>query len=164
MFGDSFSGWMGWSTALLKNPSRDDLVSFLFQASFCATAATIVSGAVAERIRFTGHLFIVVMLSLLIYPVFGHWAWGGSGENQGWLQQLGFIDFAGSTVVHSVGGWTASAGVLLLGPRMGFREGTFIPSNLNMYTLGGFFSSSLGGLDSMGAVSLLLMAPFLGCC
>lgn len=86
----------------------------LFQTVFAGTAATIVSGAMAERTRFRSYLAYSVFITALIYPVVGHWAWGG-----GWLSQLGFVDFAGSTVVHSVGGWAALVGAYLLGPRLG---------------------------------------------
>ncbi len=87
---------------------------FFFQLVFCGTAATIVSGAVAERIKFGSFLAFSFILCVLIYPVVGHWIWGG-----GWLAGLGMFDFAGSTVVHSVGGWCALAGIILLGPRLG---------------------------------------------
>jgi Amt family ammonium transporter len=87
---------------------------FFFQLVFCGTAATIVSGAVAERIKYISFIVFSFILTLVIYPIVGHWIWGG-----GWLQTLGFQDFAGSTVVHSVGGWAALAGILILGPRFG---------------------------------------------
>ena len=87
---------------------------FFFQLVFCGTAATIVSGAVAERIKYISFIIFSFVLTLVIYPIVGHWVWGG-----GWLSQLGFMDFAGDTVVHSVGGWAALAGVLVLGPRIG---------------------------------------------
>ncbi len=90
-------------------------VFFLFQVAFAATSATIVSGAVAERIEFTAFLLFSVLLVGISYPITGHWVWSGSG----WLAQAGFSDFAGSTVVHSVGGWAALTGAFLLGPRMG---------------------------------------------
>ncbi len=89
-------------------------VFLLFQTVFAATAATIVSGAMAERTKFISYLIYSFIISLIIYPIFGHWAWGG-----GWLSKMGFIDFAGSTVVHSVGGWTALVGAFFLGPRIG---------------------------------------------
>ena len=89
-------------------------VFFLFQMMFAATAATIVSGAVAERIKFSAYLVISGILIALIYPLVAHWVWGG-----GWLAERGFIDFAGSTVVHSVGGWAALACAYVLGPRIG---------------------------------------------
>lgn len=87
---------------------------FFFQLVFCGTAATIVSGAVAERIKYIAFIIFSFVLTLVIYPVVGHWVWGG-----GWLADLGFLDFAGDTVVHSVGGWAALAGALILGPRFG---------------------------------------------
>ena len=96
------------------------LAAWFFQLVFAGTAATIVSGAMAERTRFPAYLFYSFIISLVIYPVSGHWAWGG-----GWLSSLGFKDFAGSTVVHSVGGWIALVGAYMLGPRLGkyTREG-----------------------------------------
>lgn len=87
---------------------------YLFQLVFCATAATIVSGAMAERTKFVSYLIYSVVISAIIYPVSGHWIWGG-----GWLAELGMWDFAGSTVVHSVGGWLALVGAIILGPRIG---------------------------------------------
>ncbi len=87
---------------------------FFFQLVFCGTAATIVSGAVAERIKFISFILFSFVIATVIYPVMGHWIWGG-----GWLGSAGMFDFAGSTVVHSVGGWAALAGILLLGPRIG---------------------------------------------
>ena len=89
-------------------------VFFLFQAAFAATAATIVSGAVAERIEFSAFLFFSLLITGISYPITGHWIWGG-----GWLAEMGFADFAGSTAVHSVGGWAALVGAYILGPRMG---------------------------------------------
>lgn len=87
---------------------------FFFQLVFCGTAATIVSGAVAERIKYVSFILFSFVLTLIIYPIVGHWVWGG-----GWLSDLGFLDFAGDTVVHSLGGWAALAGALVLGPRIG---------------------------------------------
>jgi len=87
---------------------------FFFQLVFCGTAATIVSGAVAERIKYISFIVFSFILTMFVYPIVGHWIWGG-----GWLANIGFQDFAGSTVVHSVGGWAALAGVLILGPRFG---------------------------------------------
>jgi Amt family ammonium transporter len=95
---------------------------WMFQVVFAATAATIVSGAMAERTKFVGYLCYSFLITLFIYPIFGHWAWGNLliGDNPGaWLANMGFIDFAGSTVVHSVGGWAALAGAIVLGPRLG---------------------------------------------
>ncbi len=87
---------------------------FFFQLVFAATAATIVSGAMAERTKFTSYMLYSIIISAVIYPVSGHWIWGG-----GWLADLGMWDFAGSTVVHSLGGWMALAGALVIGPRLG---------------------------------------------
>jgi len=111
---------------------------FLFQLVFAGTAATIVSGAVAERIRFYSFIIFSFIIVGLMYPITGHWIWGG-----GWLQKLGMWDFAGSSVVHSVGGWAALAGILLLGPRTGkYRvDGSVNPiygHNMSMATLGVF--------------------------
>ncbi|MDO8722725.1 MAG: ammonium transporter [Syntrophales bacterium] len=111
---------------------------FFFQLVFAGTAATIVSGAVAERIKFHSFIFFSFILVGIIYPITGHWIWGG-----GWLQSLGMFDFAGSTVVHSVGGWSALAGVILLGSRLGkYRaDGSVNPifgHSMSMATLGGF--------------------------
>ena len=94
------------------------LVFFLFQTVFAATAATIVSGAMAERTKFTSYLVYSAVISAIIYPISGHWAWGSLLHGDGWLEKIGFIDFAGSTVVHSVGGWCALAGAIVLGPRL----------------------------------------------
>jgi Amt family ammonium transporter len=87
---------------------------FFFQLVFAGTAATIVSGAVAERIKYISFILFSFVMAIAIYPIVGHWIWGG-----GWLSERGFVDFAGSTVVHSVGGWAALAGVYILGPRLG---------------------------------------------
>lgn len=87
---------------------------FFFQLVFCGTAATIVSGAVAERIKYVAFIIFSFALTLIIYPIVGHWVWGG-----GWLSDMGFMDFAGDAVVHSLGGWGALSGALILGPRIG---------------------------------------------
>lgn len=123
MFGVTKTGWFGTSGFFLSDfkPDGDPwvLAFWMFQVVFCATAATIVSGAMAERTKFTGYLLYSVIISALIYPVFGSWAWGSLFNGEGWLEKLGFIDFAGSTVVHSVGGWAGLAGAIVLGPRLG---------------------------------------------
>ncbi|MEL6580803.1 MAG: ammonium transporter [Cyanobacteria bacterium J06621_12] len=110
-------------------------ISFLFQVAFAATAATIVSGAVAERIEFTAFLIFSTLLVAVSYSITGHWVWDG-----GWLSELGFADFAGSTVVHSVGGWAALVGAAFLGPRLGkYQDGRInaIPGhNMGFATLG----------------------------
>ena len=123
MFGVNNSGWFGSSGFFLSDytPGGDPwvLAFWMFQVVFAATAATIVSGAMAERTKFTGYLIYSFFISALVYPIFGSWAWGSLYNGGGWLEALGFIDFAGSTVVHSVGGWAALAGAIVLGPRLG---------------------------------------------
>jgi Amt family ammonium transporter len=123
MFGASSTGWFGTDGFFLSDFSKDAdkwLYAFwMFQVVFAATAATIVSGAMAERTKFSAYLVYSAVISALIYPVFGSWAWGSLYHGNGWLEKLGFIDFAGSTVVHSVGGWAALWGAVVLGPRMG---------------------------------------------
>lgn len=114
LFGTTLFGLSG------VEPGTDWNWTFLiFQTVFAATAATIVSGAMAERTKFAGYLVYSFFITLFIYPVFGSWAWGGLLDGGGWLEKLGFLDFAGSTVVHSIGGWLALAGAIVLGPRVG---------------------------------------------
>ncbi len=158
MFGDG-NGFMGLSGLLMaggadNSPAVGDayqgvysaiswtgvplFAKFFFQLVFCGTAATIVSGAVAERVRYKSFILFSFFLTMLIYPIVGHWIWGG-----GWLGSMGFQDFAGSTVVHSVGGWAALAGAFLLGPRFGKYETKDkinpIPGhNMSIATLGVF--------------------------
>jgi len=122
MFGASYHGLFGTTRFAPEGTDDTALMTFLlFQLMFCSTSTTIISGAVAERIRFSAYLLVALVMSLVVYPVFGHWAWGGSdqGVPTGWLGEIGFIDFAGSTVVHSLGGWASLALVLILGPRIG---------------------------------------------
>ncbi len=143
MFGYSDTGWIGM-THFAPSMTVDDAwlaAFFIFQAMFCATAATIVSGAISERVKFHAYVLITVIITVLIYPVFGHWAWGGlfTGEAT-FLEQQGFVDFAGSTVVHSSGGWIALAAILVIGPRIGrFSNGEvnkLTASNLPLAMLG----------------------------
>lgn len=147
MFGVSTTGFFGTSGFFLSDFSPDGdpwvLAFWMFQVVFAATAATIVSGAMAERTRFSGYLIYSVFISALIYPVFGSWAWGSLFNGSGWLEGLGFIDFAGSTVVHSVGGWAALAGAIVLGPRLGkyAKDGSIKPivgHNIPLAALGVF--------------------------
>ncbi len=123
MFGPSLGGWIGTSGFALTGIEGQDATwtyaFFFFQAVFAATAATIVSGAVAERVKFSAYLVFSLIIAGVIYPIFGSWAWGGLFNGGGWLEDLGFLDFAGSTVVHSVGGWAALAGALVVGARAG---------------------------------------------
>ncbi len=141
---------------------------FLFQAMFAATGATIVSGAVAGRIRLNSFLLFTVVFVGVVYPFVGSWKWGG-----GWLDQLGFYDFAGSTLVHSVGGWGGLAGALLLGPRIGKYVGGLVKaipgSNMPLATIGvfmlwlGWFGFNGGSVLSAdpGAVSRTLVTTCL---
>ncbi len=111
MYGESAGGFIGTSDFFLAS---GDTMNWFFQVVFAATAATIVSGAMAERTKFSSYLIYSVVISGLIYPISGHWIWNG-----GWLSAMGFHDFAGSTVVHSVGAWAGLMGAIILGPRTG---------------------------------------------
>ena len=152
------SGWIG-SFTLLYGPSADELAllsgdeeakaaviengysvmsDWFFQMVFVATTASIISGTMAERVRLWSFFLFTVFLTALIYPIVGAWTWGG-----GWLNEMGFQDFAGSTIVHSTGGWAALAGALVVGPRLGkFRPDGSVkstpPSNVPIVTLGVF--------------------------
>lgn len=174
MFGDSIGGFIGAPALFSKGTFASltewltlDLNTFIiWQTVFCATAATIVSGAMAERTKFSSYLVYSFCLSALIYPIVGHWTWGG-----GWLAELGFHDFAGSAIVHSVGGWSALVGAKILGPRIGKygKNGKVnaIPGHsLTLGALGVFIlwlgwfgfnpGSSLSGTDT-GLNSLIFM-------
>lgn len=170
MFGASFHGIVGTTQFAPSAPDDTSLMTFLlFQLMFCSTSTTIISGAIAERIRFSAYLIVAFVMSLIVYPVFGHWAWGGSnlGVSTGWLAQLGFIDFAGSTVVHSLGGWASLALVLIIGPRLGRYDDNAKPMrghSLTLSTLGalllwfgwfGFNGGSTLGVD--GRIPLILI-------
>lgn len=149
MYPGEFNGWLGFAGFGLPVPDNGMTVDyasggytywtdFLFQAMFAATCATIVSGAVAERIKLSSFMVFSLFFVALVYPVAGSWKWG-----KGWLDAMGFYDFAGSTLVHSVGGWGALVGALLLGPRLGKygKDGRVHPipgSNLPMATVGVF--------------------------
>lgn len=123
MFGASAGGLIGTSMFLpeFSSLSSGIVVFIIFQLMFCGTSVTITSGAIAERVHFSAFLALVVLMVLVTYPIFGHWVWNGNEAFQpgGWLANLGFRDFAGSTVVHSVGGWTSLAILLIIGPRIG---------------------------------------------
>lgn len=143
MFGVNSTGWIGTSHFAPNSGPDWDWNFLFFQMMFAATATTIASGAMAERTYFNAYLISACVISGLIYPVFGSWAWGGYGGGEGWLKAMGFVDFAGSTVVHSIGGWCALAGVIVLGPRLGRfgpnGESRPIPGhNLSLVALGGF--------------------------
>ncbi len=142
MFGDSFTGFIGTDFFFVSgNLPAWDISFFLFQVMFCGTATTLMSGAVAERMTFNGYLIAALILNACIYPVVGHWAWASAFRegNLGWLEGLGFVDFAGAMVVHGVGGWMALIAVMIIGPRIGrFGHGGRLSqgNNLPLSTLG----------------------------
>lgn len=172
-FGPSLGGWIGVAQFAPLEAPPAEAIALLYQMMFATTAVTIVSGAVAERMRYSAYLAFACLMSLLIYPLYAHWAW----NPQGWLKQLGFIDFAGDGAVHSIGAWSALAGVLVLGPRLGRfgRQGEVrdIPGhNLPMVALGGFIlwmgwfgfnGGSVSGLDSAN-LGIVLINTYLGAC
>ncbi|WP_285907652.1 ammonium transporter [Pseudodesulfovibrio pelocollis] len=126
MFGLDAGGFIGTSGYALSGVAEADLpwtyTFWFFQSVFAATAATIVSGGMAERTKFSSYVVVSIFVTGIIYPISGHWAWGSlwlGDDGAGWLEALGFVDFAGSSVVHSVGGWIALAGAMVLGPRLG---------------------------------------------
>lgn len=161
-FGNSIAGVIG-SDRWLFNPesfSPQEMVFFLFQMMFCSTAVTIVSGASAERLKFRAYVVITVIVSGLIYPIFAHWTWNSHGftNGSGYLGNLGFIDIAGATVVHSVGGWVALAVVSIIGRRRGRfdpsgKSRPIYGSNLPMSVLGvmliwlGWFGFNAGSVS-----------------
>lgn len=178
MFGASENGIIGTSDFFIPVDDPWRAAFFIFQSVFVGTAATIDSGAIAGRTKFGAYLFLSALVSLLIYPVFGHWAWGSllHGEQQGWLETIGFIDFAGSTVVHSLGGWVALAGVIVIGPRIGKydedgKPRRLQPHNLTLTYLGtfilffGWFGFNGGStLEAGPAVAPIIMNTILAGC
>jgi len=182
MFGTSYKGIIGTDLFFFKTDISMYQTYFVFQAMFVATAATIISGAVAERMKFAGYLIVTIIATSIIYPTIGHWAWSSSYLSKlyetdkmlkvGWLTEMGFVDFAGSTIVHSVGGWIALAGVIILGPRIGkysaANKGKFTGSSFPIAILGtlilwfgwfGFNGGSNGAMDE--TVPLILINTFL---
>lgn len=169
LMGNNPTGFIGTSHFFPSGLTDYEWSVMLFQMMFAATAVTIASGAMAERVKFISYVISAILICGFIYPIFASWVWGGAHGGEGWLAKLGFIDFAGSTVVHSIGGWIALAGVLVMGPRMGrfgpdgnIRE---IPGhNLTLVALGGFIlwfgwfgfnaGSTLGSSDNLGLISL----------
>ena len=150
MFGASHMGWIGtnhfFACGVATHTGSLSYTFFFYQLVFAATASTILSGAIAERSSFIPNVIGPAFTVSVIYPIFGHWAWGNLfyPDQSGWLGRLGFIDFAGSTVVHSIGGWFALAGALVLGPRIGKYnpDGSSNPMGLHnvpLATLGTFF-------------------------
>lgn len=174
--GEAFAGAIFGFGGFGLNPGADGLTvayadgaytywtDFIFQAMFAATAATIVSGAVAERIRLSSFVLFAAAYVAVVYPIVGFWHWGG-----GWLKELGFYDFAGSTIVHGVGGWAALAGAAILGPRLGRDEGAIRSHSLPLAAIGvlllwfgwyGFNGGSVLSADP-AAVSLVVVTTSL---
>jgi Amt family ammonium transporter len=164
MYGDTSNGWFFWS-GLMQGEGAD----LFFQTMFAATAATIVSGAIAGRTKYSTYIIFSIVMTAVIYPISGGWQWQGSG----WLTELGFIDFAGSSIVHSVGGWAALVAALMVGPRIGkYVNGKVLPipgHNQVLATLGVFIlwfgwfgfngGSQLawGGADATAASNVVLI-------
>lgn len=178
MYGDTIGGFIGWKSGFLFMGDAlmvgDDLAAtnltaaeWMFQVVFAATAATIASGAMAERTKFIGYVIYSIVITALIYPIAGHWIWAG-----GWLADLGMRDYAGSTVVHSVGAWAGLAGAMVLGARKGkfSPEGKPLPipgHNLPFATLGCFIlivgwfgfnaGSTLAAVDDMAYIAMVTL-------
>tara|TARA_B110000285_G_scaffold231243_1_gene299516 strand:- start:1230 stop:2492 length:1263 start_codon:yes stop_codon:yes gene_type:complete len=164
MYGDTSNGWFFWS-GLMQGDGAD----LFFQTMFAATAATIVSGAIAGRTKYSTYFIFSVVMTAIIYPIAGGWQWQGSG----WLTDLGFIDFAGSSIVHAVGGFAALVAAYMVGPRIGkYVDGKVIPipgHNQILATLGVFIlwlgwfgfngGSQLawGGDDAIGASAVIVV-------
>lgn len=170
MFGVS-GGWFGGGMMFFDGSSEAAKATghsegynwafLIFQTVFCATAATIVSGSVAERTKFSAYFVYSIIICAFIYPIFGSWCWGGLYAGGGWLEGRGFLDYAGSTVVHSIGGWAALAGAIVVGARKGKynQDGTVNPipgHNIPMGALGvfilwlGWFGFNPGSTTSVG--------------
>ncbi|HEV7282417.1 MAG TPA: ammonium transporter [Pirellulaceae bacterium] len=186
MFGaTSAGGWFAWggdgyfpllgTMADGTEATPFNWAFLIFQTMFCATAATIVSGAMAERTKFVGYLAYTILITAIVYPVFGSWAWNSlqgstlGADKGGWLEGMGFYDFAGSTVVHSIGGWCALAGAIVVGARLGKygKDGRINPipgHNIPMGALGvfilwmGWFGFNAGSTTAVGG------APFAFIC
>ena len=164
MYGDTSNGWFFWS-GIMQGEGAD----LFFQTMFAATAATIVSGAIAGRTKYSTYVIFSIVMTAIIYPIAGGWQWQGSG----WLTELGFIDFAGSSIVHAVGGFAALVAAYLVGPRIGkFVDGKVMPipgHNQILATLGVFIlwlgwfgfngGSQLawGGDDAVAASTVVLI-------
>ena len=185
MFGMDAGGFIGTSGFGLKGVGLTNadgqwtLTFWFFQSVFAATAATIVSGGIAERTKFSGYILVTMIVTGLIYPISGHWAWGSlwlGDTGSGWLEGIGFMDFAGSTVVHSVGGWIALAGAIVLGPRIGKYtadgKAKAIPGhNIPMAALGvfilwfGWFGFNAGSTTTAdGSIGLIALVTSLSAC
>ena len=162
MGGGAASGIIGLEGFFLLDFEDTDLVAWFFQMVFAGTAATIIAGAVAERTKINAYFAYSFIVGALVYPIYGHWAW----SDDGWLTQIGpgFADYAGSGVVHMIGGFLALAGAFVVGPRKGFREGEDLKGHNMPYVVIGTFILFFGWFgfninsDSLGlnAVNTLL--------
>ena len=176
MYGESASGWIGWSGFMFNQGPAD----LFFQTVFCATTATIVSGAIAGRTKYSTYIIFSVVLTAIIYPIAGGWEWnGGWLNNTDGIMPAEFIDFAGSSVVHAVGGWAALVAAILVGPRIGKYingKAVNIPGHNKMYATIGVFilwfgwfgfngGSQLawGGDDAVGASMVVLVTNLAAC-
>ena len=178
MFGASAYGIIG-TNGFAFDADADGAISpgafgwafLIFQTVFAATAATIVSGAMAERTKFVSYLIYSVAITIVVYPIFGSWCWNGlvgAGDRTGWLETMGFLDFAGSTVVHSIGGWCALAGAIVIGARKGkYKDGKSVPMpghNIPLAALGvfilwlGWFGFNPGSTTAVGGGALAKIA------
>ncbi len=170
MFGVSQAGLFGSTVEFWHNNELGAF--FLYQMVFCGTAATIVSGAVAERTRLSTYLFIVLILSGVTYPLIGHWCWGGALDNtgSGWLARLGFVDWAGASVVHVTGAFAALAAILAIGPRRNYKQGKVRGGHSLTLAIMGCFLLWFGwwgfnggsGLNAEGNVAIVLLNTNLG--
>ncbi|MFI3238994.1 MAG: ammonium transporter [Bacteroidales bacterium] len=165
--GKYFGAFEFFGTTVYVDAAPNEMAFMIFQTMFCATAVTILSGAVAERTKFSAYLIYSVFIFAFIYPTSGHWVW----NSEGWLAQIGFHDFAGSAVVHSLGGWCALIGAWMVGPRIGkYRKGKVCPipgHNLSMAALGVFLlwfgwfgfnpGSTLGAVGQADAIAHIFM-------
>lgn len=169
MFGVTYKGLIGTDNFIYDAGDNSFNWAFLiFQTVFCATAATIVSGAMAERTKFISYLIYTAAITAIVYPIFGAWAWNSLYSGGGWLEGLGFHDFAGSTVVHSIGGWAALAGAIVIGPRIGKYSGKKINAipghNIPLAALGvfilwlGWFGFNPGSTTAVGGGSFAFIA------
>ncbi|MCA8987240.1 MAG: ammonium transporter [Planctomycetaceae bacterium] len=174
MFGANPSKWIG-TTDFFVDGMVDGAVDswefafLIFQTVFAATAATIVSGAMAERTKFSAYLIYSIAITAIVYPISGSWAWGSLYNGGGWLEDMGFMDFAGSTVVHSVGGWCALAGAIVIGARKGkyTSDGQIVPimgHSVPLAALGvfilwlGWFGFNPGSTTAVGGGELARVA------
>lgn len=164
MWGNNPTGFFGISKFLLSSGDPKETLNLFYQIMFAATAATILSGALAERINFPAYIVISIIVSGFIYPIFGSWAWSEGG----WLAELEFIDFAGSTVVHGIGGWCALAAAIILGPRLGRfgadgKTRSILGHNLPLVAMSGFllwfgwFGFNMGSAGTVDASIPLIL-------